>query len=285
MVKVDRGRASKFFCKPPDSGSLVDLISVGDSMNDVDWRSEVAAIWRPRQQRLRPVRHLDPVALDDLLGVATQQRKLIQNTERFLAGKPANHALLWGSRGTGKSSLVKALLNTYAPQGLRMIEVEKHDLVDLPEIIDDIRERAQRFVVYCDDLAFEDGDTQYKHLKSVLEGSLELPPENVKLYATSNRRHLVSEYQSDNAQSKVVGRELHHGDVVEEKISLADRFGLSLSFYPIDEAQYFEMVDHLFGPVADQEQLHIRARRFSMEKGGRSGRTARQFYNQFVGEF
>jgi len=254
-------------------------------MNEVDWRSDVAAIWRPRQQRLRPVRHLDPVELDDLLGIETQKRKLIHNTERFLSGRPANHVLLWGSRGTGKSSLVKALLNAYAPKGLRMIEVERHDLVDLPEIVDDIRERAQRFVVYCDDLAFEDGDTQYKHLKSVLEGSLELPPENVKLYATSNRRHLVPEYLSDNEQSRVVGREMHHGDVVEEKISLADRFGLSLSFYPIDEQRYFEMVDHLFGAVADRDELHIRARRFSMEKGGRSGRTARQFYNQFVGEF
>ena len=254
-------------------------------MNEVDWRSDVAAIWRPRQQRLRPVRHLDPVELDDLLGIETQKRKLIHNTERFLSGRPANHVLLWGSRGTGKSSLVKALLNAYAPKGLRMIEVERHDLVDLPEIVDDIRERPHRFVVYCDDLAFEDGDTQYKHLKSVLEGSLELPPENVKLYATSNRRHLVPEYLSDNEQSRVVGREMHHGDVVEEKISLADRFGLSLSFYPIDEQRYFEMVDHLFGAVADRDELHIRARRFSMEKGGRSGRTARQFYNQFVGEF
>ncbi len=145
------------------------------SMNEVDWRNDVAAIWRPRQQRLRPVRHLDPVSLDDLLGIETQKAKLIQNTERFLAGKPANHALLWGSRGTGKSSLVKALLNAFAPKGLRVIEVEKHDLVDLPEIVDDIRERPQRFVIYCDDMAFEDGDIQYKHLKSVLEGSLELP--------------------------------------------------------------------------------------------------------------
>jgi|TARA_R100000049_G_C1949794_1_gene96803 hypothetical protein len=284
MLKVDPGRASKFFSRRADRGNIFDLISNGDTMNHVDWRAEAAAIWRPRQQRLRPVRHLDPVSLDDLLGVDTQKRKLVQNTERFLAGKPANHALLWGSRGTGKSSLVKALLNEYAPRGLRMIEVEKHDLVDLPEIVDDLRERAQRFVVYCDDIAFEDGETQYKHLKSVLEGSLELPPENVRLYATSNRRHLVSEYQADNEQSRVVGREIHHGDVVEEKISLSDRFGLSLSFYPINEAQYFQIVDHLFGEVADRDRLHILARRFSMERGGRSGRTARQFYNQFVGE-
>ena len=251
----------------------------------IDWRNIPAAIWRGRSGTLRPVSRPDPVRLDDLLGIDTQKAKILQNTERFLRGEPCNHVLLWGSRGTGKSSIVKALLNEFTPRGLRVIEVDKDDLQDLPDIVDDIRERSQRFIVYCDDLSFEDGENQYKHLKSVLEGSLELPPENVRLYATSNRRHLVSEYQADNEQSRVVGREIHHGDVVEEKISLSDRFGLSLSFYPINEAQYFQIVDHLFGEVADRDRLHILARRFSMERGGRSGRTARQFYNQFVGAF
>ncbi|WP_296030981.1 ATP-binding protein [uncultured Alcanivorax sp.] len=251
----------------------------------IDWRHTPAAIWRGRSQTLRPVPHPDPVRLDDLLGIATQKAKLVQNTERFLAGQPCNHVLLWGSRGTGKSSIVKALLNEYSARGLRVIEVDKDDLHDLPDIVDDIRDRRQRFIIYCDDLSFEDGENQYKHLKSVLEGSLELPPENVRIYATSNRRHLLPEYMKDNEQTQVVNRELHHGDVVEEKISLSDRFGLGLSFYPINEAQYFEIVDHLFGAVEDREQLHVRARRFSMEKGVRSGRTARQFYNQFVGEF
>ena len=256
-----------------------------NASSPLDWRTLPAAIWRGRTASLRPVQHPDPVRLDDLLGIDEQKRKIIQNTERFLAGQPCNHVLLWGSRGTGKSSIVKALLNAYAPRGLRVIEVDKDDLHDLPEIVDDIRERCQRFIIYCDDLSFEDGENQYKHLKSVLEGSLELPPENVRIYATSNRRHLLPEYMKDNAQSQVVGREIHHGDAVEEKISLADRFGLGLSFYPISEPQFFEIVDHLFGEVADREQLHIRARRFSIEKGVRSGRTARQFYNQFVGEF
>ncbi|MEE2870892.1 MAG: ATP-binding protein [Pseudomonadota bacterium] len=256
-----------------------------NASSPLDWRTLPAAIWRGRTASLRPVQHPDPVRLDDLLGIDEQKRKIIQNTERFLAGQPCNHVLLWGSRGTGKSSIVKALLNAYAPRGLRVIEVDKDDLHDLPEIVDDIRDRSQRFIIYCDDLSFEDGENQYKHLKSVLEGSLELPPENVRIYATSNRRHLLPEYMKDNAQSQVVGREIHHGDVVEEKISLADRFGLGLSFYPINEPQFFEIVDHLFGEVADREQLHIRARRFSIEKGVRSGRTARQFYNQFVGEF
>ena len=256
-----------------------------NASSPLDWRTLPAAIWRGRTASLRPVQHPDPVRLDDLLGIDEQKRKIIQNTERFLAGQPCNHVLLWGSRGTGKSSIVKALLNAYAPRGLRVIEVDKDDLHDLPEIVDDIRERRQRFIIYCDDLSFEDGENQYKHLKSVLEGSLELPPENVRIYATSNRRHLLPEYMKDNAQSQVVGREIHHGDAVEEKISLADRFGLGLSFYPISEPQFFEIVDHLFGEVADREQLHIRARRFSIEKGVRSGRTARQFYNQCVGEF
>lgn len=256
-----------------------------NASSPLDWRTLPAAIWRGRTASLRPVQHPDPVRLDDLLGIDEQKRKIIQNTERFLAGQPCNHVLLWGSRGTGKSSIVKALLNAYAPRGLRVIEVDKDDLHDLPEIVDDIRERRQRFIIYCDDLSFEDGENQYKNLKSVLEGSLELPPENVRIYATSNRRHLLPEYMKDNAQSQVVGREIHHGDAVEEKISLADRFGLGLSFYPISEPQFFEIVDHLFGEVADREQLHIRARRFSIEKGVRSGRTARQFYNQFVGEF
>lgn len=254
------------------------------SSQPIDWRTLPAAIWRGRTRSLRPVPKPDPVRLEDLLGIDTQKQKIIQNTERFLAGQPCNHVLLWGSRGTGKSSIVKALLNEYARKGLRVIEVDKDDLHDLPDIVDGIREQQQRFILYCDDLSFENGENQYKHLKSVLEGSLELPPENVRIYATSNRRHLLPEYMKDNAESQVVDGELHHGDAVEEKISLADRFGLGLSFYPISEPQYFEIVDHLFGEVKNRQQLHLLARRFSIEKGVRSGRTARQFYNQFVGE-
>lgn len=254
-------------------------------MQSLDWRTDIAALWRSRTENLRPVRHLDPIRLDDLLGIETQKQKLVRNTERFLAGQPANHVLLWGSRGTGKSSLVKAILNQYAERGLRLIEVDKDDLLVLPEIVDDIRERPQHFIVYCDDLSFSEGENQYKHLKSVLEGSIEMPPENVRLYATSNRRHLLPEYQRENEEARVVGTEIHHGDAVEEKISLADRFGLCLSFYPVDEKQYFEMVDYLFPDVADRERLHVLARRFSLEKGIRSGRTARQFYNQYAGEF
>lgn len=254
-------------------------------MDELNWRNDVAAIWRPRTGTLKPVRHLDPVRLDDLLGVETQKQKLVQNTERFLAGKPANHVLLWGSRGTGKSSLVKAILNQYAPRGLRLIEVDKDELPALPEIVDDIRERPQRFIIYCDDLSFSESETGFRHLKSVLEGSIELPPENVRLYATSNRRHLLPEYRHENDETRVVGTEIHHGDAVEEKVSLSDRFGLCLSFYPISEGQYFEIIDHLFPEVPDRRALHVLARRFSIEKGVRSGRTARQFYNAWSDEF
>lgn len=253
-------------------------------MHSIDWQTHEAAVWRGKSSSLRIVRARDSIRLDDLLGIDVQKAKLIQNTERFLTGAPANHVLLWGSRGTGKSSLVKALLNEYASRQLRVLEVEKSDLVDLPELVDDLRDRAQKFIVYCDDMAFNEDERDYRHLKSIMEGSLELPPQNVRLYATSNRRHLLPEFAHENDSARLVGRELHHGEAVEEKISLSDRFGLCISFYPIDEDQFFAMVDHLFPNHPDPERLHVLARRFSMEKGVRSGRTARQFFQQYSGE-
>lgn len=253
-------------------------------MESIDWQTTVAAIWRGRHQHFRRIRDRDPIRFADLLGVDEQKAKLIQNTERFLSGQPANHVLLWGSRGTGKSSLVKALINEYADRHLRVLEVERTDLGDLPELVDDLRDRPQKFVIFCDDLSFNEGEHEYRHLKSVLDGSLELPPANVRLYATSNRRHLLPEYQTDNDAVRLVNRELHQGELIEEKISLSDRFGLCISFYPATEDQYFAMVDHLFPQHADRERLHVLARRFSMEKGVRSGRTARQFFQQYGGE-
>lgn len=196
----------------------------------IDWNSTLAAVWRQRKEMLHPVVHIDPIGLDDLLGVESQKQQLIHNTERFLAGKPANNVLLWGARGTGKSSLIKALLNAYCVNGLRLIEVDKQDLVYLPDIVDDIRELPQRFIIFCDDLSFDSNDSRYKSLKSVLEGSIELPPENVKIYATSNRRHLLPEYMRDNLDSHLVGDEVHYSDTIEETISLSDRFGLRLGF-------------------------------------------------------
>lgn len=250
----------------------------------IDWKNTKAAVWRPYSQRLRAVKYYDPIQLDELYGIERQKERIMANTERFLAGQPCNHALLWGSRGTGKSSVVKALLNHYADKGLRLLEVDKEDLAILPEIVDEIREEPYRFIVFSDDLSFAEGENSYKHLKSVMEGSIELPPENVRIYATSNRRHLLPESHSDNAGGGVKGGELHLGDALEEKISLADRFGLRLSFYPISQVQYYEIIDSYFPEVENREQLHISAQRFATEKGGRSGRTARQFWNQYGGE-
>lgn len=249
-----------------------------------DWQDTPAAVWRRHRAGLRAIRRLDPVAWNSLTGIERQQAELARNTERFLAGEPANNALLWGSRGTGKSSLIKALLNRYQAQGLRMIEVDKDDLVNLPEIVDQISELPFRFVIYCDDLSFDVGETGYKALKSVLEGSLELPPENVRVYATSNRRHLMPEFMSDNLKSEVRDGELHPAETIEEHVSLADRFGLQLSFYPFGKDVYLQAVDALFPSVADRAALHEEAMRFATAKGVRNGRTAQQFFRQFSGD-
>lgn len=248
---------------------------------NIDWQTTPAAVWRQNRAYLRPVRALDTIRLQALVGIDAQKRELCRNTERFLAKLPANNALLWGSRGAGKSSLVKALLNEYKDRGLRLIQVDKEDLHNLPDIVDGIRDLPQRFIVFCDDLSFDSGESGYKALKSVLEGGIEVPPENVLIYATSNRRHLLPEYMQDNLDSKVVGGELHLADVIEEKISLSDRFGLWISFYPSGQDAYLRIVDSYFPGYPDREQLHLAAKRFAMARGSRSGRTAKQFYLYF----
>lgn len=251
----------------------------------IDWHSTYAAIWRQRKEYLRPVAQLDPIQLHELLGVDVQKQQLIQNTEQFLAGKPANNALLWGARGTGKSSLIKALLNAYKNQGLRIIEVDKLDLVYLPEIVDEIRELAQRFIIYCDDLSFETSDSQYKSLKSVLEGSIEMPPENVLVYATSNRRHLLPEHMRDNLDTRLVDGEVHYSDSIEEKISLSDRFGLWLAFYPQSAQTFLEIVDNYFPDASEtRDSLHKTALAFAHQRASKSGRTAKQFFNAVAGK-
>ncbi|MDH5178245.1 MAG: ATP-binding protein [Gammaproteobacteria bacterium] len=249
----------------------------------IDWEVADAAMWRSRREYLRPVKNIDPIRVEDLLGVDEQKAGLLRNTERFVNGKPANNALLWGSRGTGKSSLIKAVFNEFRQQGLRLIEIEKNDLLYLPEIVDEIREAEYRFIIYCDDLSFEEGESSYKALKSVLEGSIELPPDNVLIYATSNRRHLMPESMADNVNSSIINGELHYADAIEEKISLSDRFGLWLSFYPVNQTQYLAMIDHYFADFkGDRATLHAEALRFCQSKGGaRSGRTAKQFYNSY----
>ena len=249
----------------------------------IDWDKFHAAIWRQRKGYLRPVSHVDPVTLDDLVGVDRQQQRLLDNTQRFVAQKPANNVLLWGARGTGKSSLIKAVFNALKGQGLRLIEVDKADLLSLPEIVDEIREQPFRFILYCDDLSFSDDETSYKALKSVLEGSIELPPDNVLVYATSNRRHLVPESMQDNLASTHAQGEVHYSDAIEEKISLSDRFGLRLSFYSINQQQYLAIVDNYFKNYqGDRQQLQKAALQFAAERGARSGRVAKQFYCDFA---
>lgn len=248
----------------------------------IDWQQVHGAIWHTRRQALRAVAQLDPVRLEDLVGVENQARALVANTLRFAGGEPANNALLWGARGTGKSAVVKAVINTCVGKGVRVVQVDRDDLAYLPDIVGDLRAEPWRYIVFCDDLSFDAGDSGYRGLKTVLEGSIEQPAENVRVYATSNRRHLVPEFASDNNSAKVVETEIHYGDEVEEKISLADRFGLWLSFYPISQDHYLAIVDHLFaqaGDISSPWERHPDALRYAQEKGGRSGRTARQFFN------
>lgn len=256
----------------------------------LDWSRDVAALWQRHALggQLLPVAVRDALRLDDLLGIERQKTALLDNSRAFLRGLPANHALLWGARGSGKSSLVRALLNTLAGEGLRLIQVDRHDLVGLPGLVQQLRDAPQRFVVYCDDLSFEGNDDAYKALKSVLDGTLTGPPENVLLYATSNRRHLLPESLVDNADTRLVGDELHHGDAVEEKISLSDRFGLWLAFHPFNQATYLDACAHWVGRLGGNNAWDEAAReaaiRFATLRGGRSGRTAWQFACQWVGQ-
>ncbi|MGQ7246131.1 ATP-binding protein [Halomonas sp. V046] len=257
----------------------------------VDWERDVAALWQRHALggHLVPVPPRDALSLADLVGVERQKEALLANTRAFLRGLPANHVLLWGSRGSGKSSMVRALLNTLAAEGLRLIQVDRHDLVGLPVLVEQLRHEKARFVVYCDDLSFEGSDDAYKALKSVLDGTLTGPPENVLLYATSNRRHLLPEHMSDNLDTRLTGdgEELHHGDAVEEKISLSDRFGLWLAFHPFNQQTYLATCRHWverLGDAADwTEQAPIAAARFATLRGGRSGRCAWQFASDWVG--
>ena len=250
----------------------------------INWQKTHAALWRQHTEQLRAVQRLDAIELDSLVGIDRQKEQLVANTAAFVKGLPANNALLWGSRGTGKSSLIKALLNRFAPEGLRLLEVDREDLHWLPEITDLVSEQPFRFIIYCDDLSFETGDASYKGLKRVLEGSIEKPPENVLVYATSNRRHLLPEFMEDNLASNVVGNEVHYADAIEEKISLSDRFGLWLSFYQPNQQEYLAIVDSYFPDKdfpeyrGDRTALHRAALSFSMGRGNHNGRTAQQFF-------
>ncbi|MCC6535097.1 MAG: ATP-binding protein [Burkholderiales bacterium] len=254
-----------------------------------DWKQAIALRWRKRGSNgyLQPVLHPHRIRLDDLCGIDQQKRLVEQNTRQFVQGLPANNVLLTGARGTGKSSLVKALLNKYAGRGLRLIEVEKHDLVDLAEIVEQVGARPERFILYCDDLSFEADEPGYKALKVVLDGSIAAPSDNVLIYATSNRRHLMPEYMRENLEYKHVGEEIHPGETVEEKISLSERFGLWVSFYSFDQDDYLRIAAHWvrhFSPQARiDDDLRKQAVQWALARGSRSGRVAWQFARDYAG--
>ena len=260
-------------------------------MQAPNWTAAVA--WRYRKRSsghgaLEAVRHVGAMRLADLQEIDGQKEKIQRNTLQFVQGRPANNVLLTGARGTGKSSLIRACLNEYAPQGLRLIEVDKAELVDLPDIVDVVSERPERFIVFCDDLSFEDGEPGYKALKSILDGSVSAASPNVLIYATSNRRHLLPEYMKENlTYTHTAEGEVHPGEVVEEKISLSERFGLWVSFYPFSQDEYLTIVAQWlssFGvPSADIDAARPLALVWALERGSRSGRVAYQFARDYAG--
>ena len=249
-----------------------------------DWGASVAFRYRRRGTVgvLEPVRHVAAIRLSDLKEVEPQKERLLRNTAQFVAGQGANNALLTGARGTGKSSLIKACLNEFSAQGLRLIEVDKADLVDLPDLVDLVAERPERFIIYCDDLSFDEGEPGYKALKSILDGSVAQSSDNVLIYATSNRRHLLPEYMKENlSYQHTEDGEVHPGEVVEEKISLSERFGLWISFYPFTQNEYLAIVaqwlQHFGVPASAFDEARPEALIWALERGSRSGRVAQQF--------
>ena len=257
-----------------------------------DWSESIAYRYRKRSSghgSLEPVKHISNMALTDLKEIEDQKEKIQRNTEQFVSGKPANNVLLTGARGTGKSSLIKACLNEYSARGLRLIEVDKADLCDLPDIVDVVSDLSEKFIIFCDDLSFEEGEPGYKALKSILDGSIAAATPNVLIYATSNRRHLLPEYMSENlTYSRADDGEIHPGEVVEEKISLSERFGLWVSFYPFSQNEYLTIVAQWLSSFG-VDSAAIEAARpaslvWALERGSRSGRVAYQFARDYAGK-
>jgi len=255
-----------------------------------DWSASVAFRYRKRggSGGLEPVKHVATIRLGELKEVEPQKERLVRNTRQFVEGHAANNVLLTGARGTGKSSLIKACLNEFSGRGLRLIEVDKADLIDLPDIVDRVADRPERFIVFCDDLSFDEGEAGYKALKSILDGSVSQASDNVLVYATSNRRHLLPEYMKENlTYQHTEDGEVHPGEVVEEKISLSERFGLWVSFYPFSQGEYLAIVAAWLRGFGVGEEAITAARQeslvWALERGSRSGRVAYQFARDYAG--
>ncbi|MDT7516479.1 ATP-binding protein [Rhodoferax mekongensis] len=265
--------------------------SLPHTLTAPDWTASIAFRYRRRtsgQGVISPVAHVGAMDLDSLREIDDQREKIYRNTAQFVRGGSANNVLLTGARGTGKSSLIRACLHAFAPQGLRLIEVDKADLMDLQDIIELIASRPEKFIVFCDDLSFDDGEPGYKALKSVLDGSVAASTPNVLIYATSNRRHLLPEYMSENQTYKhTEDGEVHPGEGVEEKISLSERFGLWVSFYPFSQEEYLSIVSQWLGNLGFSAEQISAARSeallWALERGARSGRVAYQFARDFAG--
>ena len=272
---------------------LIDRIEavLPQPLHEPDWSASSAFRYRKRSNghgTLEPVRHVGAMRLDDLKEIELQKEKIQRNTLQLVEGKPANNVLLTGARGTGKSSLIKACLNEYADQGLRLIEVDKADLVDLPDIVDVVSGRSEKFIVFCDDLSFEDGEPGYKALKSILDGSIAATTPNVLIYATSNRRHLLPEYMKENlTYTHTEDGEVHPSEVIEEKISLSERFGLWVSFYPFTQDEYLMIAAQWLSSFGVSDNAIAAARSealvWALERGSRSGRVAWQFARDYAG--
>jgi hypothetical protein len=288
MINLSGSRLERLFDRLHGLIDRLERVFPALSTGDTNWN---ALAWRWRGGNgggwLEPILQRHAIELDDLLNIERQRDLLEANTRQFVLGLPCNNALLWGARGTGKTTLVKALLNRYAREGLRLIEIDAHDLIDLPQVVAPLAGRPERFLLFVDDLSFDADDSSYRTLKAALDGSIAVAPENVLIYATSNRRHLLPEQMEDNRQSQVIDGELHPGEAIEEKISLSERFGVWLSFHPFNQDQYLAVVRHwlekLGGGSELSEACRLAALQWGRARGNRSGRVANQFAKDWVG--
>lgn len=287
MLNMGSNRIDQLFQRLNALVDRLDGLFSPASQTPIDWGAN-AYRWRRQGERatLEAIRNVHAISPDDLLGIDRQKSVLDANTQQFLRGLPCNNALLWGSRGTGKSTLIKALLNRYFDQGLRVVEVDAHDLIDLPHIVEPLMQRPERFILFVDDLSFSADDSSYRALKAALDGSFAVAPDNVLIYATSNRRHLLPEMKKENLDTVVVHGEIHHGEAVEEKVSLSERFGIWLSFQPFSQDLYLQVVSHWLnklGGVSLDETTRKHALEWALRRGNRSGRVAAQFAQDAVG--